>query len=152
VCVLCCVFRPVAHFLLPLLPSACHGFPLPGVAYRVPALRPAAAGVGHRSARRRGGRPRETSLACSSSRPHRQTATSHGWGRGRRAGMECSMCPEVDTPSPQDPQQVEALIAAYAPLVKYLAQRLACRLPTSIGLEDLMSAGVLGLLDAITKY
>jgi RNA polymerase sigma factor for flagellar operon FliA len=47
---------------------------------------------------------------------------------------------------------VEALIEAYAPLVKYLAQRLACRLPASIGLEDLMSAGVLGLLDAIKKY
>jgi RNA polymerase sigma factor FliA len=66
--------------------------------------------------------------------------------------MDFSMCPEVDTTSQRDPQQVEALIEAYAPLVKYLAQRLACRLPASIGLEDLMSAGVLGLLDAIKKY
>ena len=47
------------------------------------------------------------------------------------------------------PQHVEALIEAYAPLVKYIAHRLACRLPVSIGVEDLISTGVLGLLDAI---
>jgi RNA polymerase sigma factor for flagellar operon FliA len=66
--------------------------------------------------------------------------------------MDCSMGPDIDTTARQDPQQVEALIEAYAPLVKYLAQRLAWRLPASIGLDDLISAGVLGLLDAIQKY
>jgi RNA polymerase sigma factor for flagellar operon FliA len=66
--------------------------------------------------------------------------------------MDCAMGPDSDTTARQDPQQVEALIEAYAPLVKYLAQRLAWRLPASIDLDDLMSAGVLGLLDAIQKY
>jgi RNA polymerase sigma factor for flagellar operon FliA len=66
--------------------------------------------------------------------------------------MDLSMRPEVDATSRQDPQHVEALIEAYAPLVKYIAHRLACRLPASVGLEDLISAGVLGLLDAIKKY
>jgi RNA polymerase sigma factor FliA len=66
--------------------------------------------------------------------------------------MDQSQCPDIDTTSRQDPQQIEALIEAYAPQVKYLAHRLACRLPASIGLEDLISAGVLGLLDAIKKY
>jgi RNA polymerase sigma factor FliA len=66
--------------------------------------------------------------------------------------MDCSRWPEVDVTAQQDPQQVEALIAAYAPVVKYLAHRLACRLPASIGVDDLISAGVLGLLDAIEKY
>jgi len=47
---------------------------------------------------------------------------------------------------------VESLIQDYAPLVKYIAQRLACRLPASVCLEDLISAGVLGLMDAIEKY
>ena len=47
---------------------------------------------------------------------------------------------------------VDALIQAYAPLVKYLAQRLACRLPASVCLDDLISVGVLGLMDAIAKY
>jgi RNA polymerase sigma factor for flagellar operon FliA len=66
--------------------------------------------------------------------------------------MDCSMCPDCDIPARQDPQQLEALIETYAPQVKYLAQRLACRLPASIDLDDLISAGVLGLLDAIKKY
>jgi DNA-directed RNA polymerase specialized sigma24 family protein len=66
--------------------------------------------------------------------------------------MDCSMCPDRDIPARQDPQQLEALIETYAPQVKYLAQRLACRLPASIDLDDLISAGVLGLLDAIQKY
>jgi len=66
--------------------------------------------------------------------------------------MDQSRCLEVDVTARQDSQQVEALIEAYAPLVKYLAQRLAWRLPASIGVEDLIGAGVLGLLDAIQKY
>src|SRR5215831_10682364 len=49
-------------------------------------------------------------------------------------------------------KHVDALIQDYAPLVTYLAQRLTCRLPAWIGLDDLISAGVLGLMDAIAKY
>src|SRR5438876_11909960 len=49
-------------------------------------------------------------------------------------------------------EHVEALIQEYAPLVKYVAQRLACRLPASVCLDDLISAGALGLMDAIAKY
>jgi RNA polymerase sigma factor FliA len=49
-------------------------------------------------------------------------------------------------------EHVDALIQDYAPLVKYLAQRRACRLPASVCLDDLISAGVLGLMDAIEKY
>jgi RNA polymerase sigma factor for flagellar operon FliA len=41
---------------------------------------------------------------------------------------------------------------AYAPQITYSAQRLASRLPASICLDDLLSAGALGLLDAIAKY
>jgi RNA polymerase sigma factor for flagellar operon FliA len=72
--------------------------------------------------------------------------------RGRSARRDRLVCPAVDATARQDPQQVEALIEAYAPQVKYLAHRLACRLPASVCLEDLISAGVLGLLDAIKKY
>jgi len=50
------------------------------------------------------------------------------------------------------PAHVEALIQEFAPLVKYIAQRLACRLPASVCLDDLISAGVLGLLDALETY
>ena len=46
----------------------------------------------------------------------------------------------------------ERLILAYAPTIKYIAQRLASRLPASIALDDLIQAGVIGLIDAIAKY
>ena len=66
--------------------------------------------------------------------------------------MDCSRYPEIDVTTRQDPQHVAALIEAYAPQVKYLAHRLASRLPASVALDDLISEGVLGLLDAIQKY
>lgn len=46
----------------------------------------------------------------------------------------------------------EKLILAHAPLVKYVAGRLAMRLPASVELEDLISYGIFGLIDAIEKY
>jgi DNA-directed RNA polymerase specialized sigma subunit len=46
----------------------------------------------------------------------------------------------------------EQLILAYAPTIKYLAQRLASRLPPAVALDDLINAGVIGLIDAIEKY
>lgn len=46
----------------------------------------------------------------------------------------------------------ERLIREYAPLVKYIAQRLALKLPRHIEMDDLISTGVMGLLDAIEKY
>src|SRR5713101_8389832 len=58
----------------------------------------------------------------------------------------------VQTAQPSQPADIDALIQEYAPHVKYSAQRLACRLPASVCLDDLISAGVLGLMDAIAKY
>jgi RNA polymerase sigma factor for flagellar operon FliA len=51
-----------------------------------------------------------------------------------------------------DPQAREELINHYAPLVKYVAGRIAINLPPSIEIDDLMSYGVFGLLDAIDRY
>ena len=45
-----------------------------------------------------------------------------------------------------------ALVAKYAPLVKLLAGRMAMRLPSSVSVDDLVSAGSVGLLDAIEKF
>jgi RNA polymerase sigma factor for flagellar operon FliA len=45
-----------------------------------------------------------------------------------------------------------ALIVKYAPLVKFLANRMALRLPPSVSVDDLISAGIMGLLDAIDKF
>ena len=44
------------------------------------------------------------------------------------------------------------LVEMYLPLVKCIAERVRSKLPSSVQLEDLMSAGVFGLMDAITRY
>lgn len=44
------------------------------------------------------------------------------------------------------------LIVSYAPLVKFVAGRVGAGLPTSVDPRDLVSSGVLGLIDAIERY
>ena len=44
------------------------------------------------------------------------------------------------------------LVEQYLSLVRYIAERIKSKLPNTVRLEDLMSAGVFGLLDAIDKY
>ena len=46
----------------------------------------------------------------------------------------------------------DRLVVEYAPLIKFIAQKIAARLPTNIELDDLISSGVIGLMDAIDKY
>lgn len=52
----------------------------------------------------------------------------------------------------QDPQAREQLVLAYAPLVRYLAGRLAVGLPPQIELADLESYGMFGLMEAIERF
>jgi len=44
------------------------------------------------------------------------------------------------------------LVELYLPLVKYNAERIWARLPDGVDLDDLISAGVFGLLDAIEAF
>src|SRR6516225_4894303 len=44
------------------------------------------------------------------------------------------------------------LVELYLPLVKYNAERIWARLPEGVDLDDLISAGVFGLLDAIDAF
>ena len=46
----------------------------------------------------------------------------------------------------------DALIREYAPQIKYIAYRLAMRLPPHVDVGDLINAGVIGLMDALEKY
>ncbi|HHU51492.1 MAG TPA: RNA polymerase sigma factor WhiG [Firmicutes bacterium] len=46
----------------------------------------------------------------------------------------------------------EALILEYAPLVKYVAGRIAIGLPPNVEFDDLVSSGIFGLMDAIDKF
>ena len=44
------------------------------------------------------------------------------------------------------------LVERYLPLVKYNAERIWSRLPEGVELDDLISAGVFGLMDAIEAF
>lgn len=46
----------------------------------------------------------------------------------------------------------DEIIVEYAPLVRFIAQKIASRLPANIELDDLISCGVIGLMDAISKF
>ncbi len=55
-------------------------------------------------------------------------------------------------PTKLTPEQKDQLIMEYAPLIRFIAQKIAVRLPSNIELDDLISSGVIGLMDAIEKY
>lgn len=57
-----------------------------------------------------------------------------------------------DYRSTVDPKVKDEIIIEYAPLIKYIAQKIASRLPSNIELDDLISCGVIGLMDAIQKF
>ncbi len=46
----------------------------------------------------------------------------------------------------------EELIENYLPLVRYLAHHISMKLPSHVELDDLIHAGVIGLIDAVDKY
>jgi RNA polymerase sigma factor for flagellar operon FliA len=45
-----------------------------------------------------------------------------------------------------------ALLAQHAPLVKKLAHLMRAKLPSSVDVDDLIQAGMIGLLDAVNRY
>lgn len=59
---------------------------------------------------------------------------------------------ENDPHGKDDFTRRERLIMEYAPLVKYIANRVAMRLPPHIEVADLVNAGILGLIDAVEKF
>ncbi|MES2554027.1 MAG: sigma factor, partial [Pseudomonadota bacterium] len=46
----------------------------------------------------------------------------------------------------------DELLAMHATLVKKLAYQLKAKLPPSVELDDLVQAGMMGLLDAVNRY
>jgi len=52
----------------------------------------------------------------------------------------------------RSPEARERLILHYAPLVKYVASRVAVGLPASVDQADLVSYGMFGLIDALEKF
>jgi len=60
--------------------------------------------------------------------------------------------PQLEWPEDMDAAAMERLVMQYAPLIKFIASRMALRLPPHISLDDLISSGMVGLLDAIKKF
>lgn len=58
----------------------------------------------------------------------------------------------ADFKSGGDVAHRDALIVHYAPLVKYVAGRVAVGLPQNVEQADLVSYGIFGLIDAISKF
>jgi len=52
----------------------------------------------------------------------------------------------------RSPQEADLLVARHAELVKRIAYHLVGRLPASVDVEDLMQAGMLGLLEAAENF
>ncbi len=52
----------------------------------------------------------------------------------------------------REPALRNRLVVQYSPLVKYVAGRMRSRLPQSVDQDDLVSDGVLGLMDAIERF
>ncbi|MEG2139937.1 MAG: sigma-70 family RNA polymerase sigma factor, partial [Bilophila sp.] len=50
------------------------------------------------------------------------------------------------------PMDQERIVRHYAPKIRFLALRLKAKLPRSVELNDLLSAGTLGLMEALGKF
>ena len=81
----------------------------------------------------------ETSIAVSiGARSEEQTRQA---GMGYALGMQGALSGEQ-----------EQVLLEHLPVVRFLARRIHERLPQHVDMEDLVSAGVLGLLDAFNKF
>ena len=52
----------------------------------------------------------------------------------------------------QDPKIRDMFVKQYAPLVKYVAGKVAVGMPHNVDFDDLVGFGVFGLIDAINKF
>ena len=59
-----------------------------------------------------------------------------------QASEEIEICPE----------NTDQIVKEFSPMIKYVANRIALRLPPHIEVDDLISVGAIGLMDAIEKY
>ena len=75
------------------------------------------------------------------------------WLPGKIIAMKTSSClatkPNAQTHDPADREQ---LVIEYLPQVKIIARKVAYNLPRYVDLQELESAGVMGLLDAAQKF
>jgi RNA polymerase sigma factor for flagellar operon FliA len=69
----------------------------------------------------------------------------------RRGAAGCGYPPQRAT-APALTAEQEQVLLEHLPVVRYLARRIHERLPQHVDIEDLVSAGVVGLMDAFAKF
>jgi RNA polymerase sigma factor FliA len=72
-------------------------------------------------------------------------------GTQRRGGAPIGY-PPAPPPIPVLNGEQEKLLLEHLPIVRFLARRIHERLPQHVDVEDLVSAGVVGLIDAFAKF
>ena len=68
------------------------------------------------------------------------------------AAEEVTQIWEAFKADPNNQELRNRLVEMYLPLVKYNGERIWSRLPEGVELDDLISAGVFGLMDAIDAF
>jgi RNA polymerase sigma factor for flagellar operon FliA len=77
--------------------------------------------------------------------------TTGGQAAPRRGAARGGYPPGGSSPGALSSEQ-EKLLLEHLPIVRFLARRIHERLPQHVDIEDLVSAGVVGLMDAFTKF
>ena len=88
-------------------------------------------------------------------RPWAALAAAKAYGKGlplHPAPAAAGHAEGDEAPEPFDRENREQIIKDYVPLVKFVAHRIASRLPSHVELDDLIHSGILGLMDAIEKF
>jgi RNA polymerase sigma factor for flagellar operon FliA len=80
------------------------------------------------------------------------TMASMGNQKSMRKSMAQSAYPPASAAIPKLTSEQEQVLLEHLPIVRFLARRIHERLPQHVDIEDLVSAGVVGLMDAFTKF
>jgi RNA polymerase sigma factor FliA len=81
-----------------------------------------------------------------------QRGNQTGSQRGLRAGTAACGYPPAAATVPVLTTEQERVLLEHLPIVRFLARRIHERLPQHVDIEDLVSAGVVGLMDAFAKF
>jgi RNA polymerase sigma factor FliA len=81
-----------------------------------------------------------------------ETAGAAGDQGGARRGVRAVGYPPQPAAAPMLTDEQERVLLEHLPIVRFLARRIHERLPQHVDIEDLVSAGVVGLMDAFAKF
>jgi len=81
-----------------------------------------------------------------------ETAAAAGNQVAMRRGAAGGGYPPAAAAAPMLTAEQERVLLEHLPIVRFLARRIHERLPQHVDIEDLVSAGVVGLMDAFAKF